>query len=78
MNLKNDFETTWKAGADHDALLELVHRHQAQGLSAQEAYRMLHQLWLECGFNDAERSDPLQDNLEYVLEKIWYECPAAK
>ena len=78
MNLMIEFVTAWKAGVDHNALLEMVHRHQADGLSPQEAYRTLHELWLESGFNDAAESNPLQDNLEYVLDKIWYEGPAVK
>jgi len=28
-------------------------------------------------FNDVEETSDLQDNLEYVMEKIWCECPAA-
>lgn len=78
MNLRAEFETAWRAGKDHDALLELVHHHQEQGVPPKEAYRVLHQLWLECGFDDVLESSPMQDDLEYVLEKIWYECPAAK
>lgn len=77
MNLKNEFLAAWKAGQDHDALLGIVHRHQGKGVSSQEAYEVLHQLWLESDFNDVETTGTLQDDLEYVLEKIWYECPAS-
>ena len=77
MNLRTGFETAWRAGKDHDTLLELVHREQHEGLPAQEAYRVLHELWLECGFDDVEEASPLQDNLEYVMEKIWYEWSRA-
>ncbi len=73
MILKNDFAAAWKAGSDHDALLELVRRHQAAGLSAQEAYTILQEVWVESGFNDSVESHPLQDNLEFVLETIWYQ-----
>jgi hypothetical protein len=38
MSLKNEFVQAWKASEDHNALLELVHRHQARGISAQDAY----------------------------------------
>jgi hypothetical protein len=75
MNLRAEFEIAWRAGKDHDALLELVH---AQGLPPKEAYQVLEQLWLDCGFDDVEQASPMQDNLEYVLEKIWYESPAEK
>lgn len=78
MNLRGEFETAWKAGLGHDSLLELVRRHQQQGVAVQQAYRILHQLWLDCGFDDSDRASALQDNLEYVLEKLWYEQPATK
>jgi hypothetical protein len=78
MNLRGEFETAWKAGDDHDSLLALVHRHQQLGLAASEAYTILQQLWRENGFDDCESTNQLQDNLEYVMEKLWYEQPATK
>ena len=78
MDLRSEFETAWKGGESHDALLELVHGHMARGMSAQDAYHMLHKLWQECGFDDADEPCSRQDQLEYVLEKLWYECPIAK
>jgi hypothetical protein len=78
MNLRGEFETSWKAGDDYDSLLALVHRHQGQGLAVSEAYGILQQLWLDNGFDDCDGSSPLQDKLEYVLEKLWYEQPATK
>lgn len=78
MNLKEEFLTALRDGEDYDALLELVHRYQAQGLPPQEAYAILHQTWLEFGFDKIEEGSRLQDDLEYVMEKIWYECPAAE
>ena len=78
MNLRGEFESAWMAGHDHDSLLALVHRHQQQGLTATEAYGILQQLWLDHGFDDCDESSPLQDKLEYVLEKLWYEQPATK
>jgi hypothetical protein len=78
MSLRDDFETAWKAGDDHDSLLALVRRHQEQGLGARKAYDMLQQLWLENGYDDCEGTNPLQDNLEYIMEKLWYEQPATK
>jgi hypothetical protein len=78
MNLRGEFETAWKAGGDHDSLLALVHRHQEKGLAVTEAYGILQQLWLDNGYDDCDHTGALQDNLEYVLEKIWYEQPATK
>ncbi|HEV3255303.1 MAG TPA: hypothetical protein VG013_00355 [Gemmataceae bacterium] len=76
MDLKHGFLAALRGGQNHDALLELVHRHQAQGLTPQEAYQIMQQLWLDFGFDKAEEGSGLQDDLEYVMEKIWYECPA--
>jgi hypothetical protein len=78
MNLRSEFEKAWKAGDDHNSLLALVHRHEQKGLAATEAYGILQQLWLDNGFDDCDGPGPLQDNLEYVLEKLWYEQPATK
>ena len=76
MPLKAELLVALRAGQDHDALLDLVHHHQTRGLSPQDAYQVLQQLWLELGFDRAEEENSLQDNLEYVMEKVWYECPA--
>lgn len=76
MDLKNEFLTALRDGKDHDALLELVHRHQVQGLPPQKAYALLQQIWLEFGFDKVDEGSRLQNDLEYVMEKIWYECPA--
>lgn len=78
MNLKDEFLSALRGEEDYDALVDLVHRHQAQGLSPQEAYAILHRIWLEFGFDKAEDDSRLQGDLEYVMEKIWYECPAAE
>ena len=78
MNLQSEFESAWKAGADHDSLLALVRRYQQQGLTVTEAYAILQQLWLDNGFDDCDGADPLQDNLESVMEKLWYEQPATR
>ncbi|MGH7171231.1 MAG: hypothetical protein ACRELF_01250 [Gemmataceae bacterium] len=68
--------TALRAGKDYHALMELVRRYQMQGLSLDAAYGSLHQIWLEFGFDKVEEGSRLQDDLEYVMEKIWYECPA--
>jgi hypothetical protein len=78
MQLRSEFERAWRAGDDHDSLLALVHRHEQQGLAAREAYAILQQLWLDNGFDNSDGDHPLQDKLEYVLEKLWYEQPATK
>jgi hypothetical protein len=76
MNFKTEFLTALRAGQDYPALLDLVRRHEAQGLSPKEAYGELEQIWLEHGFDEKREGTPFQDNLEAVMEKVWYECPA--
>jgi hypothetical protein len=73
MNLKSDFKTAWQAGKDADILLDLVRRHRARGVSGEEAYQVLEQVWIENGYDRGEGPpSSLQDSLEYVLEKTWY------
>jgi len=76
MNLKTEFLTALRAGQEYDSLLDLVRRHEARGLSPQGAYELLQQIWLEHGFDEKREDTPFQDNLEAVMEKLWYECPA--
>lgn len=76
MGLRDEFLTALRGGEQYDALLELVHHHQAQGLPPQEAYEILHQIWLEQSFNEKEAQEgTLQDTLESVMEKVWYGYP---
>jgi hypothetical protein len=76
MDLRHDFLVALQAGEDHYRLLELVHRHQEAGITPTTAYETLERIWLDFGFDDSHEQSELRDNLEYVLEKIWYECPA--
>lgn len=77
MNFKDYFLTALRAGEDYDALMELVNRHCAQGLSIDAAYASLQEIWLEHGFDTTVAEEgTLQDALESVMEKVWYGCPA--
>jgi hypothetical protein len=76
MEFKQEFLAALKGGQNHESLLELVSRHQTRGLAPEQAYQDLEQLWLEFGFNQTDEGGSLQDNLEYVMEKVWYGCPA--
>jgi hypothetical protein len=71
MDFKNDFQAALRAGESYQSLMELVRCHRALGLSVDAAYKALHQIWLEHGF-DATESGNLQDTLEAVMEKVWY------
>jgi hypothetical protein len=76
MALNQEFLAGLQNGMDHDSLLDMVHRYQRRGMSPREAYDTLQQIWLDFGFDKIEEGSGLQDNLEYVMEKTWYECPA--
>jgi hypothetical protein len=41
MPLKQEFLAALDAGVKHEALLDLVHRHEARGLAPQDAYNIL-------------------------------------
>lgn len=72
MDFKQEFLAALKGGQDADCLLGLVSRHQAQGLTCEQAYQDLEQLWLDFGFNRTDEGGNLQDNLEYVMERVWF------
>ncbi len=77
MSFKQEFLAALGAGQQCDTLLDLVHRYESQGLGPKEAYNQLQQIWLEFGFDKEEaKSGSVQNDLEAVMEKIWYECPA--
>jgi hypothetical protein len=76
MNFKSQFLAALLAGQDYDSLLELVRRHESQGLSPEAAYEVLQQIWLEHGFDEKRDDTSFQGNLEAVMEKVWYESPA--
>ena len=78
MNFKKDFSEALQSGKQHPELLELVRRHQKQGLAAEEAYQIMQQIWRDLGLDKGAAEGDLQNNLEAVMEKIWYECPAAE
>jgi hypothetical protein len=72
MDFKRDFLTALHAGREYHELIELVRRHRAQGLSADTAYEMLEQIWLDHGFDEKDEGGVWQDNLETVMEKVWF------
>jgi hypothetical protein len=77
LTFKQDVSEPLHSGKDHGALLGLVRCHQEQGLTPEEGYRIMQEMWLEFGF-DKGGEGALQNNLEAVIEKTWYECPAAE
>lgn len=78
MLLKQEFLKALRSGEDHRSLLELVHRHQAQGMTPRESYNVLEEIWLELGFAETEEGGPLRDELEYVMERVWFQGSSAR
>jgi hypothetical protein len=75
MNFKHDFQSALHAGDDYHALMELVRRHRAKGLSIDATSEALHQIWLDHGFDGEAEGGALQDTLETVMEKVWFGEP---
>jgi hypothetical protein len=73
MPLKDEFLKALRAGQDHKALLALVHRHQAQGMAPRDSYNVLEGIWQELGFADTEEGGPLRNDLEFVMERVWFQ-----
>jgi hypothetical protein len=76
MTFKQEFLAALQAGKPDEVLLKIVREWQGQFASQREVYDILQEIWLEQGFDERSGGGPIQDSLEYVMEKIWYECPA--
>jgi hypothetical protein len=72
MELKQEFLAAWQSGMDYQTLLELVRRHRAAGMTQEDAYKTVAEIWQENGYADSTEDGPAQDKLAYVLEQIWY------
>jgi hypothetical protein len=76
MSLDQEFLAALHAGDDYDSLLELVRQYLAKGMAWRAIYDTLHRIWLDFGFDAKEDGGALQDNLEAVMERVWFGCPA--
>ena len=75
-SFKNDFFSALREGENSDALMMLVRRYRAEGLSVEATYEVLQQIWREHGFDMKPAEEgTLQDTLEAVMEKVWYGQP---
>ena len=72
MLFKQEFLNALQSGKDHRALMEIVRRHFGDDPSGREGYEVLEQLWRELGFQESDQESPLQDELESVMERVWY------
>lgn len=71
MTFKQEFLTALQSGKATPALLEIVRRHY-DDQADRDAYNALEQIWREFGFDESEGSSPLRDELEYLMERVWY------
>jgi hypothetical protein len=72
MPFKQEFLTALQSGKDHRALLEIVHRYYGSAETGKEAYEALEQIWGDLGFDESDQSSSLRDELEFVMERVWY------
>jgi hypothetical protein len=72
MGLREEFLTALRSGQGHGPLLDLVRRYRAQGMTVEEAYDILEGIWLDFGYDDSLEESPLRDDLEFVMERVWY------
>lgn len=72
MSFKQEILAALQSGPDHRTLLEIVQRHHMSGLTREQAYEQLEEIWRNFGFHEKDEPSALQDELEYVLERVWY------
>ena len=72
MDLKQEIVAALQSGSDHHALMEIVYRHCQRGLTDREAYVALEAVWRDLGFQDSDAESAQRDELEFVMERVWY------
>lgn len=72
MNLKDEFLPALRSGKDHEVLADIVCRHIDTGSPEREAYNLLEQIWLDFGFNNSDEESDLRNELEFMMERVWY------
>jgi hypothetical protein len=72
MSFRQEFLTALQSGKDHRELREIVRRHYGSDMTGKQAYEALEQIWRDLGFKDSDQDSPLRDELEYVMERVWY------
>jgi hypothetical protein len=72
MQFKKEFLTALQSGKDHPTLMEIVGRHFGGEVAGEAAYEAVEQVWRDLGFEESDESSALRDQLEYVMERVWY------
>lgn len=78
MDFKNRFLEALRAGNDDGALLKMARDSATQSFGLHDAYEVMQNIWHDFGFDERSDGGKLQDSLEYVMEKIWYEIPTTE
>lgn len=76
MEFKARFLNALRAGADDDALLKLARESATETFDLGRVYNAMQAIWREHGFDERSDGGSIQDRLEFVMEKVWYESPA--
>lgn len=72
MFFETEIRDALRMNIGHEKLLELV----SSRVGPREGYEVLERIWQEMGFDEKRESGPMQEDLEFVMEKLWYACPA--
>jgi hypothetical protein len=72
MSFKQEFLTALQSGKDDRTLMGIVSRHFGKDEAENAAYEALEELWRELGFEESDETSPLRNELEYVMERVWY------
>ena len=75
MDFKQRFLEALRAGKDDEALLTMARKSVTGSFCFRDAYDVIQSIWHDLGFDERSDGGALQDRLEYVMEKVWYECP---
>ena len=74
VSFRERFRDALERGAEYEALREMVRHYYTLGGEKKEAYDALQEIWLEYGYDDNEHEQPdrKRDDLEAVMERVWY------
>ena len=75
MEFKKRLLTALEACYCDKELLQLVREIQQVAGQKRAVYEILHEVWSELGFDLRSDGGKMQDDLEYLMEAVWFECP---
>ena len=78
MDFKSRFLDAIRAGKDDDILLRMARESATSSFDLHDVYEVMQDIWQDFGFDERSDGGKLQDSLEFVMEKIWYEFSQSK